>query len=97
MKIFVKISIIYFNDHLSQFLQTKLLRTTQRLVGFSILQQAYSSQPPSSSSNPFVSLLVNVSSFSYCSGYWTVYKANCLKEIGLCYLNCEMSSVLYVY
>lgn len=38
--------------------QTKILRTTQRLVGFAILHQAYSHQPHSS--NPFVSLLVNV-------------------------------------
>lgn len=37
----------------------KMLRPTQRLVALAILHQNYSSQKPSS--NPFISLLVNVS------------------------------------
>lgn len=41
----------------------KLLRATQRLVGFSILHQTYSSQK--SSFNPFISFIVNVSMLPY--------------------------------
>ncbi|XP_059656221.1 uncharacterized protein LOC132303128 isoform X2 [Cornus florida] len=36
----------------------KMLKSTQRLVAFSILHQTYSSQQPSS--NPFISVLINV-------------------------------------
>lgn len=38
-----------------------MLRSSQRLVAYSILYQAYSSQ--NSSSNPFISLLVDVSDY----------------------------------
>nr|XP_027062895.1 uncharacterized protein LOC113689303 [Coffea arabica] len=50
-------------------LQSKVLRPTQRLVGFAILHQAYSSQQPSS--NPFSFVLVtsdwNSTSFQFAS------------------------------
>lgn len=59
---------------LSSLQNKKLLKSTQRLVAFAILHQTYASQPPSS--NPFVSLLINVTLLLVCLFYFR--KLTCL-------------------
>lgn len=51
------IEIFYVQDN-------KVLSTTERLIAFSLLVEAYSSQNPAS--NPFINFIINVSNFFHC-------------------------------